>query len=65
MAGALERMIAEWVKGDIKLAEALREFEKRYIKVALIEHRGNRSLAARKLGIHRNTLSNKVKSLDL
>jgi DNA-binding NtrC family response regulator len=65
VTGALEKLIAEWVRGEIKLDHALREFEKRYITMALKENRGNRSLAARKLGIHRNTLINKVKSLNL
>lgn len=63
--GALEKMIAEWVRGEIKLNQAVREFEKRYISIALKENRGNRSVAARKLGIHRNTLINKVRALDL
>jgi DNA-binding NtrC family response regulator len=58
-------MIAEWVKGEIKLNQALREFERRYITMALKENSGNRSVAARKLGIHRNTLINKVKALNL
>jgi len=58
-------MIAEWVKGEIKLNQALREFERRYITIALKENSGNRSVAARKLGIHRNTLINKVKALNL
>ena len=62
---ALEKMIAEWVKGEIKLNQALREFERRYITIALKENSGNRSVAARKLGIHRNTLINKVKALNL
>ena len=65
VSGTLERLIAEWVKGEIKLNQALREFERRYITMALKENQGNRSLAARKLGIHRNTLINKVKALDL
>lgn len=64
MIGALEKLIAEWVRGEVKLNQALREFERRYITIALKENRGNRSVAARKLGIHRNTLNNKVKSLD-
>ena len=65
MTGTLEKLIAEWVKGEIKLNQALREFERRYITIALKENHGNRSVAARKLGIHRNTLINKVKALDL
>ncbi|HKY34191.1 MAG TPA: helix-turn-helix domain-containing protein [Candidatus Polarisedimenticolia bacterium] len=63
--GTLEKVIADWVKGEVRLNQALKEFERRYITIALKENRGNRSVAARKLGIHRNTLINKVKSLDL
>lgn len=58
----LERLIGEWVKGGIKLNQAKKEFERRYITVALKENQGNRSLAARQLGIHRNTLINKVRN---
>jgi DNA-binding NtrC family response regulator len=65
VTGILDRLIVEWVKGEIKLSQALREFERKYITIALKENRGNRSVAARKLGIHRNTLINKVKALDL
>jgi len=65
VTGALEKMIADWVRGEIRLEQAMREFEKKYIAMALRENSGNRSLAARKLGIHRNTLNNKVKSLNL
>ncbi len=65
MTVALEKLIAEWVRGEITLGQAMREFERRYIAIALSANRGNRSLAARKLGIHRNTLINKVKSLNI
>ncbi len=65
MVGALEKMIGDWVKGGIKLSQARREFEKRYITAALKENQGNCSLAARQLGIHRNTLINKVKDYNL
>ena len=65
MGGALEKQIAEWIKGEIKLEDAIREFEKRYIAQALKQYKDNRSVAARKLGIHRNTLINKVKNLGL
>ena len=61
----LEKLIVEWVKGEIKLEQALKEFERHYITIALKATRGNRSVAARRLGIHRNTLINKVKALNL
>ncbi|MGH9868385.1 MAG: helix-turn-helix domain-containing protein [Candidatus Polarisedimenticolia bacterium] len=63
--GSLETLIAEWIKGEIKLEHALKEFERRYITIALKATQGNRSVAARRLGIHRNTLINKVKNLNL
>jgi DNA-binding NtrC family response regulator len=63
--GTLESQIEKWVKGDIKLEEAMREFERRYITMALRENGWNRSVAARKLGIHRNTLINKVRIHNL
>jgi len=62
VTGTLEKLISEWVKGSIRLDQAVREFERRYIAASLREYQGNRSMAARKLGIHRNTLINKVKS---
>jgi len=65
LGSALEKQITEWIKGGIKLEDAIREFEKRYIDRALKEHNDNRSHAARSLGIHRNTLINKVKILGL
>ena len=65
MTSILEKLIGEWVKGEIQLNQALRKFEREYITVALRENGGNRSMAARKLGIHRNTLMNKVRAFDL
>ncbi len=65
VSGALEKLMAELLRGDVGLQQALREFERKYIAVALKETSGNRSVAARKLRIHRNTLNNKVKSLNL
>ena len=63
--GTLENQIETWVKGEIKLEEAVREFERRYITMMLRETGWNRSAAARRLGIHRNTLINKVKTHNL
>jgi len=48
------------VEGGIRLEEAVGEFEKKFIRRALEESKGNRSRAAKVLGIHRNTLSRKV-----
>ena len=45
-------------------AEATREFEKQFILLGLEKSGGNRTKAARIMGIHRNTLSKKILSLD-
>ena len=48
------------VDRGILFEEALSEFEKKFIKRVLDRSNGNRSRAARLLGIHRNTLSRKI-----
>ena len=45
--------------------EALPEFEKTLIRVALKRAGGHRQRAAKLLGWGRNTLTRKIKSLDL
>jgi DNA-binding NtrC family response regulator len=56
----LQAVVDELYRSGIKLDQALREFERRYIEAALDGSRGNRTLAARTLGIHRNTLAHKI-----
>ncbi len=60
MTSKLQSVVDELYRSGIKLEQALREFERRYIEAALAGSRGNRTLAARNLGIHRNTLANKI-----
>jgi DNA-binding NtrC family response regulator len=61
----LENLIGQMVERGILLAEAVTEFEKKFIKRALERANGNRSRAAKVLGIHRNTLSRKVDEYKL
>jgi DNA-binding NtrC family response regulator len=56
----LQSVVDELFRSGIKLEQARKEFERRYIEAALNGSRGNRSLAARTLGIHRNTLAHKL-----
>jgi DNA-binding NtrC family response regulator len=56
----LERLVDEMVTKGIRLDDAQREFEKRFITQALTSTEGNLSKAADLLGMHRNTLSRKV-----
>ena len=65
MSSRLQRMVAEMLDSGIRLNQAVREVERQFILAALEKTRGNRSLAARSLGIHRNTLNNKIQSHKL
>lgn len=60
MRDQLESLVAQLVDRGILFGDAVAEFEKRFIKKILENHRGNQSRAARALGIHRNTLSRKI-----
>ena len=60
MRTRLEALIEEMLDGQILLAEALSEFEKLYIKKALIQNKGHLSNTAKALGVHRNTVSKRV-----
>lgn len=60
MKEQLETLVGQMFERGILLEEAVVEFEKKFIKRALERSNGNRSRAAKVLGIHRNTLSRKV-----
>ncbi len=61
----LEALILQMHKSGILYAEAVREFNKRFIMTVLQENKGNQCKAARQLGMHRNTLSRTIVELDL
>ena len=65
MRDQLDSLINQIVEHGIAYEDALGEFEKRFIKKVLDKNNGNRSKAARTLGIHRNTLSRKIEGLGL
>ena len=60
MRKLMEELIAELVRKEIPLDLAKRELERIYLEQVLAAFNGNQSAAARKLGIHRNTLSKKL-----
>ena len=60
MRARLEALIEEMLDGHILLAEALNEFEKLYIKKALVRNKSNLSKTATSLGVHRNTIAKRV-----
>ncbi len=61
----MERLIAQMVDAGMFFPDAVSEFEKRYIRKVLEDSQGNQSLAAKALGIHRNTLGRKVEEYKL
>lgn len=63
--GRLREMIDHLVKLGITLKEAQGEIERLYIARTLTSCEGNRSRAAKKLGMHRNTLNAKIDQYKL
>jgi len=61
----MEIVIKEMVDKELLFRDAMGEFEKIYIETASKKYRGNKTKIAEALGIHRNTLNNKVKSLKI
>jgi DNA-binding NtrC family response regulator len=63
--GKLFQIVDELVRRGLTLEQARREFEKQFIVASLKSNRGNYCRSARSLGVHRNTLRNKVCDLGI
>jgi DNA-binding NtrC family response regulator len=63
--GRLFLIVDELVRRGLTLEQARREFEKQFIVASLKSNRGNLCRSARSLGVHRNTLRNKVSDLGI
>jgi DNA-binding NtrC family response regulator len=63
--GRLFQIVDELVRQGVTLEQARREFEKQYIVSSLRSSRGNHTRSARNLGVHRNTLRNKLSNLGI
>ena len=63
--GRLYQIVEELVRQGVTLEQARREFEKQYIVSTLKSNSGNFSRSARHLGVHRNTLRNKLGNLGI
>ncbi|MDA2928690.1 helix-turn-helix domain-containing protein [Acidobacteria bacterium AH-259-O06] len=61
----LESVIDEMVAKGIYWSEATSQFEKLFILRVLQQTNGNLSRAAETMGIHRNTLSKKIREYDI
>jgi hypothetical protein len=62
---ALTRVVQGIHLNGLTLREATRTFKKRYIECALCECGGNKSAAARAMGVHRNTLDRDINELKI
>ena len=65
MREMLEQLVAEMVDKGIRYEDAQREFEKRFIARVVQKNHGNLCRAADTLGVHRNTLTRKIKDLKI
>ena len=63
--GRLFQIVDELVRRGLTLEQARREFERQFIVASLKTNRGNLCRSARSLGVHRNTLRNKVSDLNI
>ncbi|MEM6797101.1 MAG: helix-turn-helix domain-containing protein [Acidobacteriota bacterium] len=58
-------IVEELVRQGITLSQARREFERRFIEASIRSSGGSLGRAARALGVHRNTLRNKMADLGI
>jgi DNA-binding NtrC family response regulator len=61
----LEKLVLRMYKTGILCSEAITEFKKQFILVALRAAHWNQSRAAQALGMHRNTLVRNLRALDI
>lgn len=61
----LTLIVDELVKQGITLSQARREFERQFILASIKSNQGNLGKSAKSLGVHRNTLRNKVTDLGI
>jgi len=58
----LNQIIRELIGNGITLDQAVEAFEGKYIAAAINATKGNITQASKKLGVHRNTVHNKLRS---
>jgi DNA-binding NtrC family response regulator len=63
--GRLCRLVTDLVDHGVSLQQAKGEFERQFVLAALREHQGSLTRSADALGIHRNTLRNKMAALEI
>jgi Fis family transcriptional regulator, factor for inversion stimulation protein len=61
----LESLVLQMHRSGTLYSKAVREFRKVFIVTVLRDQKGNQVRAARKLGMHRNTLRRTLKELEV
>ena len=61
----LDQLVDEMVTRGVHYTDAHREFDKRFISCVINKNDGNLCKAAEVLGVHRNTLTRKVKHFNI
>src|ERR1700680_3680057 len=61
----LESVVLQMYRAGVRCSEAVREFQGAFILTVLKDQRGNQCRAAKKLGIHRNTLRRTIRDLEI
>ena len=62
MKQKMKLLVSELVDKGIRLSEAKQEFEKQFISLVLKKNNKNLTQTARVLGMHRNTLTQKIQN---
>ena len=65
MKKQLESLVRQMIDRGLFFDEATKEFEKTFIMAGLEKAEGNRTRAAKMIGLHRNTFRNKILSFGL
>jgi Fis family transcriptional regulator, factor for inversion stimulation protein len=65
MKESLASVVLQMHKAGVQWSEAVREFQKTFILIVLKDQRGNQCRAAKKLGMHRNTLRRTIRELQI
>ena len=65
MKEELEQVVLQMYRSGLQYGEAVREFQRVFLATVLRETNANQVRAAKKLGMHRNTLRRQVHELKL
>ncbi|MGH9530407.1 MAG: helix-turn-helix domain-containing protein [Terriglobales bacterium] len=65
MKEQLEKLVLQMYRDGIRYSEAVREFQKAFLTTVLREQNANQVKAAKKLGVHRNTIRRHIAELEL